>query len=371
MNYGKQFRRQDLAEQLIERLSSEADPDRHYRFMEVCGTHARAILQFGIQGMMPANVQLLRGPGCPVCVLSPSRIAEAVALSRHGAIVCAYGDMIRVPECKRRGLFRSKSRNGDIRLVQSVQEAMQAARDNPRREVVFFATGFETTTAPTAVALHKARSEGLKNFSVFCNHLLTPAAIHYLLESAPAVGPDIGSVDGFLGPADASAIIGSDPYAFFAEEFQRPVVVAGFEPLDIMQAALMLVRQVNDGRHEVENQFDRAVTHGGNGKAQAMIGDAFELRRSFQWHGLGQVPYSAFRIKSGFAEFDAEKRFEIVSSAKSGSGASDDGSQPELSCVNDGGSGSCLAFLDGDKCAYERSAPQGGDAAAPWSIVAT
>ena len=369
MNYGQQFRRQDLAEQLADRLIDEVEPGRSYRFMEVCGAHTRAILQFGIQSLMPENVQFLRGPGCPVCVLPTGRIAEALELSRrHDAIVCAYGDMVQVVEAKRRGLFRSKPKSADIRPVRSVQEALQVARDNPRREVVFFATGFETTTAPTAVALRRAQSEGLKNFTVYCNHLLTPAAIHHMLESADIGGIDLRSVDGFLGPAHASAVIGSQPYAFFAEEFQRPVVVAGFEPLDVMQAALMLVRQVNEGRYTVENQYRRAVTEGGNSKALALVGDVFELRRIFEWRGLGPVPYSAFRIKSAFADYDAEARFGIGQQP-----AGEKAVEPkslQMGCVRDDGNGSCLAFLDAERCAYDRSLPLGGDAAVPWTIVA-
>ncbi len=368
MNLGQQFRRQDLAEQLADQLVNEVDPESRYRFMEVCGAHTRAILQFGIQGLMPENVQFLRGPGCPVCVLPQHRIAEALALSeRHGAIVCAYANMIQAVEPKRRGLFRSKPKSSDIQLVRSVQEVLQIARDNPGREIVFFATGFETATAPTAVALRRAKSEGLKNFSVFCNHLLTPAAIHYLFESAGIGDLDVRSVDGFLGPAHASAVIGSQPYAFFAEEFQKPVVVAGFEPLDVMQAALMLVRQVNEGRYVVENQYSRAVTEGGNGKSQALVSDVFELRRTFEWRGLGHVPYSAFRVKSAYAEHDAEIRFGIGSST----GASAEGRDLGLICTADDGPGMCLAFLNQDACAYGRSPPQGGDAAVPWTIAAS
>ena len=370
MNYGQQFRRQDLAETLADRLAGEVDPDRSYSFMEVCGAHTRAILQFGIQGMMPDNVQFLRGPGCPICVLPPQRIADLVDLSRRdGMIVCAYRDVVRTVEPKRRGLFRSKPKGGDIRLVGSIQEALQIARDNPSNEVVFFATGFETATAPTAVAVRKAKSEGLKNFSVYCNHLLTPAAIHYLLESAGIGGLDIRTVDGFLGPAHASAVIGSQPYAFFAEEFQKPVVVAGFEPLDVLQAALMLVQQVNEGRYTVENQYSRAVTASGNSKAMAVVSDAFELRRTFTWQGLGKVPYSAFKLKTDFAEFDAELRYGI-GSIGSDAGSSDSGAA-ELQCIQGNGPGACLAFLDRDTCAYDRSPPQGADNVVPWTVVST
>jgi len=196
-------------------------------------------------------------------------------------------------------------------MVYSTQDALRISRENPSRQVVFFAIGFETTTPPTAVALLQARREGLTNFSVFCNHVLTPAAIQHILQS-PEVR-DLGTVkiDGFLGPSHVSSVIGSEPYEFFAEEFQKPVVIAGFEPLDVMQSTLMLIRQVKEGRHEVENEYTRVVSRGGNAKAQALVSDVFELREKFEWRGLGDVPYSALRIRAQFAEFDAEKRFAL------------------------------------------------------------
>ena len=177
---------------------------------------------------------------------------------------------------------------------------------------MFFAIGFETTTPPTAVAIKQAAAQKLNNFSVFCNHVLTPAAISSILES-PEVR-ELGTVklDGFIGPAHVSTIIGSRPYEFFAEEYQRPVVIAGFEPLDVMQAVRMLVRQLNEGRAEVENEFSRAVNREGNLKAQHLVADVFELRRSFEWRGLGLVPYSALRIKSAYRDFDAEQRFSVA-----------------------------------------------------------
>jgi hydrogenase expression/formation protein HypD len=177
---------------------------------------------------------------------------------------------------------------------------------------VMFAIGFETTTPPTALAIKQAEARGLGNFLVFCNHVLTPSAIAHILES-PEVR-DIGTVpiDGFVGPAHVSTIIGSRPYEFFAEEYQKPVVIAGFEPLDVMQAILMLVRQVNDGRCEVENEFTRAVSREGNVKAQALVAEVFELRREFEWRGLGAVPYSALRLKEKYAAFDAERRYALV-----------------------------------------------------------
>ena len=318
MKYVDDFRRSDLAHTLAAAIRAEVDPDRSYRLMEFCGGHTHAIFRYGVQDLMPDNVKFVHGPGCPVCVLPIGRLDNAIELAReHGAILCSYGDMMRVPASGRKTLLKVKAEGADIRMVYSTQDALKIARENPQREVVFFAIGFETTTPPTAVAIKQAREEGLKNFSVFCNHVLTPAAIQNIL-SSPEVR-DMGSVsiDGFFGPSQVSAIIGSRPYEFFAEEFQKPVVIAGFEPLDVMQSALMLVRQLNEGRHEVENEYTRVVTREGNQKAQALIAEMMELRRSFEWRGLGQVPYSALKIKSAYAEFDAEKRFSLSESSSS------------------------------------------------------
>jgi len=226
-------------------------------------------------------------------------------------ILCTYADTVRVPASGGLSLMRAKARGGDIRMVYSVTDAMKIAREHPEKQVVFFAIGFETTTPPTAVAIKLAAAEGLKNFTVLCCHVLTPAAIMTILES-PEVR-DLGSVplDGFIGPAHVSTVIGSRPYEFFAEEYRKPVVIAGFEPLDVMQAILMLVRQVNEGRAVVENEFTRAVTAEGNEKAQNLVSEVFELRRSFEWRGLGEVPYSALKIRERYGEFDAERRFHL------------------------------------------------------------
>jgi hydrogenase expression/formation protein HypD len=196
-------------------------------------------------------------------------------------------------------------------MVYSTLDALALAQKHPDKQVVFFAIGFETTTPPTAVAIKQAQALGLKNFSVFCNHVLTPAAIQNILDSPDVRQLGTVRIDGFIGPAHVSTVIGSQPYEFFAKEYQRPVVIAGFEPLDVLQAILMLVRQINDGRFEVENQYRRAVTRDGNAKAQALMAEVFELRRSFEWRGLGTVPYSGLRIKEAYAAFDAEKRFEL------------------------------------------------------------
>lgn len=312
MKYVDEFRRNDLARNLAAAIAAEVDPDRQYRLMEFCGGHTHAIFRYGVQDLMPSNIKFVHGPGCPVCVLPIGRLDNAIQLvQEHNVILCTYGDMMRVPASGRETLLKVKARGADVRMVYSTQDALKIAKNNPDREVVFFAIGFETTTPPTAVAIKQAQTEGLENFSVFCNHVLTPAAIQNILSSPEVREMDSVSIDGFFGPSHVSAIIGSRPYEFFAEEFQKPVVIAGFEPLDVMQSALMLVRQLNEGRHEVENEYTRVVTREGNQKAQALIAEFMELRRTFEWRGLGMVPYSALKIKRAYADFDAEKRFSM------------------------------------------------------------
>ncbi|KAB2920503.1 MAG: hydrogenase formation protein HypD [Hyphomicrobiaceae bacterium] len=312
MKYIDEFRARDLAHGLAAAIAREAAPSRAYHIMEFCGGHTHAIFRYGVHDLMPSNVRFVHGPGCPVCVLPIGRIDNALELAEtHGAIVCSYGDMMRVPASKRRSLLKARAEGADVRMIYSTLDALKIARENPSRQVVLFAIGFETTTPPTAVALKQAAAERLENFSVFCNHVLTPAAIQHILDS-PEVR-EIGSVpiDGFLGPSHVSSVIGSRPYEFFAEEFQRPVVIAGFEPVDVMQATLMVIRQLNEGRYEVENEYARVVTRDGNTKAQALVADVFELRPSFEWRGLGHVPYSALRIKDAYANLDAERRFGV------------------------------------------------------------
>jgi len=312
MKYIDEFRDGKLARGLAQAIRAEVKPGRWYNFMEFCGGHTHAISRYGVEGLLPENVRMIHGPGCPVCVLPIGRVDSAIELAlERGVTLCTYGDVMRVPASGPLTLMKAKARGADVRMVYSTLDALRIAQGEPQREVVFFAIGFETTTPPTAVAIKQAQALGLTNFSVFCNHVLTPAAISNILES-PEVRK-IGTVplDGFVGPAHVSTVIGSQPYEFFAEEYEKPVVIAGFEPLDVMQAILMLVRQVNEGRAEVENEFTRAVTPEGNEKAKAVVAEVFELRRSFEWRGLGEVPYSALRIKETFRNFDAEARFGI------------------------------------------------------------
>jgi len=312
MKYIDEFRDGGLARVLASRIAREADSARSYHLMEFCGGHTHAISRYGIADLLPDNIRLIHGPGCPVCVLPIGRIDNAIELAMGcGVILAVYGDCMRVPASGGLSLIKAKARGAQVRMVVSSAEALTIARENPQCEVVFFAIGFETTTPPTAVAILAAKREGLANFSVFCNHVLTPSAIANILESPEVRAHGTVPLDGFIGPAHVSTVIGSRPYEFFAEEYRKPVVIAGFEPLDVMQAILMLVRQVNEGRAVVENEFTRAVTAEGNEKAQNLVSEVFELRRSFEWRGLGEVPYSALKIRERYGEFDAERRFHL------------------------------------------------------------
>ncbi|ABF08167.1 hydrogenase formation protein HypD [Cupriavidus metallidurans] len=313
MKFIDEFRDGELAKQIGERIHAEARSDRAYSFMEFCGGHTHAISRYGVLELLPSNVRMVHGPGCPVCVLPIGRIDLAIRLAlERDAIVCTYGDTMRVPASDSLSLMKAKARGGDIRMVYSAADALAIARANPQREVVFFAIGFETTTPPTALAIRDAQREGLSNFSVLCCHVLTPSAITHILESPEVRQFGTVPIDGFVGPAHVSIVIGSQPYEHFAEEYRKPVVIAGFEPLDVMQAILMLVRQVNRGAAHVENEFTRAVTPEGNLRAQALVSEVFELRPSFEWRGLGEVPYSALKIREAFAAFDAERRFDLA-----------------------------------------------------------
>jgi hydrogenase expression/formation protein HypD len=309
MKYISEFRQQDLAKQLSKAIAQTVDPKRHYRLMEFCGGHTHAIFRYGVQDLMPDNVEFIHGPGCPVCVLPIGRIDNAIQLAENrDVILCTYADLMRVPAGARNSLLKAKANGSDIRMIYSTQDALKIARENPEKQVVFFAIGFETTTPPTAVAIQQAQAEGLANFSVFCNHVLTPAAMQAILDAPQPV-----AIDAFLGPSHVSTVIGSQPYEIFSERYAKPIVIAGFEPLDVMQSALMLIRQLNEGRHEVENEYSRAVTRQGNLKAQTLMQDVFELRPQFEWRGLGLIPDSALKLKAAYADLDAEQRFNMPS----------------------------------------------------------
>lgn len=365
MKYVAEFRSGTVAAALAREIARHCDPTRRYAIMEFCGGHTHAIARYGLEALLPDNVRLVHGPGCPVCVLPMGRINAAIALARRPEVIlCSYGDTMRVPGSKRESLITARAGGADVRMIYSPSEVLEIARAHPDREVVFFAIGFETTAPATALTIRKAAEQGLRNLSVYCNHVLTPAAIQHLLQAPVLRNLPPVAIDGFLGPAHVSTVIGSAPYQYFAEEFKRPVVIAGFEPLDVLQAIDMLIQQLNDGRHKVENQFTRAVTVEGNVKAQELVADVLELRRRFEWRGLGEVPYSALRIKAAFAEFDAERRFAMTEEPAPDHPACECGAilrgtrRPAdcklfgKACTPDNPMGSCMVSSEGACAAY-------------------
>jgi len=311
VRYVDEFRDGAAARGIANAIAREVDPRRAYRLMEFCGGHTHAISRYGLVDLLPPAIRLVHGPGCPVCVLPTGRIDGAIelALDRR-AIVVAYGDCLRIPASRGRSLMHARAHGADVRMAYSTDDALRIAREHPGREVVFFAIGFETTTPATAVAVLRAQREGLTNFSVYCNHVLTPPAMEHIL-GAPGQADGV-ALDGFVGPAHVSTVIGSRPYERFARDHGKPVVIAGFEPLDVMQAVRMLVAQINSGQARVENEFTRAVTPEGNRKAQAIVEQVFELRESFEWRGLGSLPHSGLRLRAAFRAFDAEARFSLA-----------------------------------------------------------
>ncbi len=304
MKYVDEYRDPQLARTIsaeIARLSA----GRTLKLMEVCGGHTHTIYKHGVEDVLPRNIDLVHGPGCPVCVLPMGRVDDAIAIARtEGLIFTTFGDMMRVPG-SRGSLLDAKAEGADVRFVYSPLDALKLAKQHPDREVVFFAIGFETTAPSTAITLLRAQAEGIKNFSVFCNHVTIIPAIKAILDS-----PDL-RLDGFIGPGHVSMVIGMRPYTFIARDHGKPVVISGFEPLDIIQSVQMIVQQIGEGRAEIENQYGRVVRPAGNGKALEAMARTMELRPFFEWRGLGFITHSALKLRAEFAAWDAELRFEV------------------------------------------------------------
>jgi len=311
MRYVDEFRDPAAAKALAAAIG-EAAGDRAYNFMEFCGGHTHALCLFGLEDLLPDGIRMIHGPGCPVCVLPVGRLDMAIALvlSRPDIILCTYGDMMRVSGSHGETLRTAKSRGGDVRMVYSPAQAVSLAEENPDRQVVMFAIGFETTTPPTAAAIKSAVHKSLPNFSVFCNHVLTPAAIDAIMMTGS--GQTGVRLDGFVGPGNVSTIIGAEAYGDTVEKWGKPVVITGFEPTDLLQSILMLVHQVNAGEARIENAFSRAVRPGGNPKAKDLCSEVFSARNSFEWRGLGTIPGSALRTAEELRNFDAEARFDMT-----------------------------------------------------------
>ncbi len=301
MKYVDEFRDPQVIRTALAEIRRLADPGRHYRLMEVCGGHTHAIFRFGLNELLPTNVELIHGPGCPVCVLPMGRMDDGLDLADDpNVIFTAFGDMMRVPGSKGSPL-ESRARGADVRIVYSPLDALRIAEQNPLRRVVFFAIGFETTAPSTALTLLAARARGVKNFFVFSNHVTILPAIRAILNS-----PDM-RLDGFIGPGHVATVIGCQPFEFIPRDFGLPIVVSGFEPVDILQSIIMLLAQLGAGRAAVENQYGRVVPWAGNPAALRALAEVFEVRPHFEWRGLGFISQSALKLKESFAPWDAER----------------------------------------------------------------
>ncbi len=305
MKFVDEFRDPAAARKLLGSIQVLAESDRHYKFMEVCGGHTHTIYRHGIEHLLPSNVELVHGPGCPVCVIPMGRVDDAMWLAEQPDVIfTCFGDMMRVPG-SRGSLLDAKARGADVRFVYSPLDALKLAVDNPTKQVVFFALGFETTAPSTAVTLVRARELGVQNFSVFCNHVTIVPPLKAILDS-----PDL-RLDGFVGPGHVSTVVGARPLEFIPADYGRPVVVSGFEPVDILQSVLMLLRQLEGGRCEVENQYKRVIPYEGNLRALEVMSEVFALRPHFEWRGLGFISQSGLRLSDAYAELDAELRYAV------------------------------------------------------------
>jgi hydrogenase expression/formation protein HypD len=305
MRFVDEFRDSEKARALAARIAVLCEPGRHYKFMEVCGGHTHTIYRHGLEDYLPESITLVHGPGCPVCVIPMGRVDDAIHIARQpGVLMTSFGDMMRVPGSGG-SFFDANAEGTNIRMVYSPLDALKIARENRDRQIVFMAIGFETTAPSTAMTVLRAAADGLANFSIFCNHVTIIPAIKAILDS-----PDL-RLDGFIGPGHVSTVIGCRPYEFIARDYGKPVVVAGFEPLDILQSIYMLMLQLTSRRTEVENQYTRAVPWQGNSVALRAISEVMEPRPYFEWRGLGFISHSALRVRERYAAFDAERRFDL------------------------------------------------------------
>lgn len=308
MKYIDEFRDPEKAQALIaeiDRLAGQirAQINRPLQFMEFCGGHTHTIFRYGIEPMLPDWIELIHGPGCPVCVLPMGRVDDCVALAEHPDVIfTTFGDAMRVPGSKK-SLQQAKAEGADIRMVYSPLDALQLAKNNPDREVIFFALGFETTMPSTALTVIQAAQQGIENFSLFCQHITTVPTIQAILDEADL------KIDGFLAPGHVSMVVGEKPFQFVAQNYHKPIVITGFEPLDILQSIWMLVKQLAEQRSVVENQYIRVVTPEGNAAGLNAMARVFEMREQSEWRGLGTIEHSGVKIRDEYAAYDAEKKF--------------------------------------------------------------
>lgn len=302
MKYIDEYRDANLALALVERVRRRVT--RPWVMMEICGGQTHTLMRYGIDELLPGEIELVHGPGCPVCVTPLETVDKAIRLaSMPEVIFVSYGDMLRVPGSAS-DLFRAKAAGGDVRIAYSPSDALRLARQNPGRQVVFLGIGFETTAPAHALALKTARREGLKNFSMLVSHVMVPPAIRGLMES-----PDC-RVQAFIAPGHVCTVMGYWQYEALAARYRIPIVVAGFEPVDLVEAVLRVVTQLEEGRAEVENQYVRSVNREGNRPAQQAIDEVFEICDR-KWRGIGRIPLSGYRIREEFAAWDAERVFDL------------------------------------------------------------
>ncbi len=305
MKFVDEYRDAELGRALAAQIVATVEPGRHYKVMEVCGGHTHTIYKYGVDDLLPANVELVHGPGCPVCVIPMGRVDDAIAVARYPEVIfTCFGDMMRVPGSAGT-LLDAKAEGADVRMVYSPLDALRIARQNPERQVVFFAIGFETTAPSTALTLMRAKAERVPNFFCFCNHVTIVPPLRALLES-----PDL-RLDGFIGPGHVSTVVGARPFEFIPRDYGKPVVISGFEPLDVLQSVHMVLTQLAQGRCEVENQYTRVVPYDGNVRALEALAEVFELRPHFEWRGLGFISQSGLRLSAAYRDFDAEERYPV------------------------------------------------------------
>lgn len=303
MKFIDEYRQSDLARALAEKIAGMTS--QPLKIMEVCGGHTHTIFKYGIEDLLPPNIEMIHGPGCPVCVIPTGRVDDAISIAqRPGVVFTTYGDAMRVPGSKT-SLLGAKANGADVRMVYSPLDALKIAKNNPDRQIVFFALGFETTSPSTAMTILQAAKDSVENFSAFCNHIMIVPALKAMLDS-----PDL-QLDGFVGPGHVSAVIGTRPYEFVPRDYGKPLVVSGFEPLDILQSVFMIVKQIVEGRAEVENQYGRVVERDGNRRALEALFEVFEPREFFEWRGLGSIAHSGMKLRKKYAAFDAELRFSV------------------------------------------------------------
>ena len=303
MKYIDEFNDPALAKRLLDDI--HATVTRPWALMEVCGGQTHSIIRHGIDQLLPEQVELIHGPGCPVCVTPLETIDKALEIaSRPDVVFCSFGDMLRVPGSGK-DLFRVRSDGGDVRVVYSPLDALKIAKENPSKQVVFFGIGFETTAPPNAMTVHQAKRLGITNFSLLVSHVRVPPAIEAIMTSPTC------RVQGFLAAGHVCSVMGTREYPALAERFEVPIVVTGFEPLDVLEGIRRTLKQLEEGRHEVENAYPRAVPEQGNPAAQAMLADVFEVTDR-AWRGIGVIPRSGWRLSPAYREFDAEHRFSVT-----------------------------------------------------------